>query len=522
MTAEGGEARFFQGVVHGGGNIVEGINQGSVQIKDDTFKPHAPSISRRTVFEKRAYRIYYPYTMTKNLTVGNPALLIVSFTIPLLIGNLFQQFYSMADTFIVGRTIGVAALAAVGCTGSLSFLFLGFVMGFTSGTAIITAQRFGAGDEGGVRRSFAVSIVLCGIMAVVLTTISVIFTGPILRLLRTPEEIFGGAYRYIIIIFWGTGVLVMFNLLSNVMRAVGDSRTPLVVLVFACLVNIVLDYVFILVFHTGVEGAAYATLIAQVLSCLLCALIIVKKISVLRIRKEDWKISKEDMVEHIRVALPMGFQMSIIAIGTVVLQFALNRLGTTAVAAFTAAQKIDMVATMPMHSFGVTMATFTAQNYGARKFDRIRAGVTQSSLVSGSFSIFMGILFFLTGNHLSGVFIGAEAEAVRLAHIYLKINGSCYILLAFLFIFRNTLQGLGDSLIPTVAGIMELVMRTLAALILPAFFGFAGACFAGPLAWLGASVPLTIALILTMKKLIRKSLAEKAAKIARDRGTRTP
>ncbi|GHV78440.1 MATE family efflux transporter [Spirochaetia bacterium] len=447
--------------------------------------------------------------MTKNLTVGNPALLIVSFTIPLLIGNLFQQFYSMADTFIVGRTIGVTALAAVGCTGSLAFLFLGFVMGFTSGTSIITAQRFGAGDEGGVRRSFAVSIILSAIMAVVLTAISVIFAGPLLRLLRTPEEIYDGAYLYIIIIFWGTAVLVMFNLLSNVMRAVGDSRTPLVFLVVACIINIVLDYVFILVFHTGVEGAAYATVIAQILSGLLCVLVIVKKIPVLRIRKEDWKISKTDMAEHIRVAMPMGFQMSIIAIGVVVLQFALNRLGTTAVAAFTAAQKIDMVAAMPMQSFGVTMATFTAQNYGARKFDRIRAGVIQSCTISGAFSILIGILFFLTGNYLSAVFVGADPEAVRLAHIYLKVNGSCYIMLSLLFIFRNTLQGLGDSLIPTVAGIMELVMRTLAAIILPAFFGFAGACLAGPLAWLGACVPLSIAFGLTMKKLLRKSMADK-------------
>jgi putative MATE family efflux protein len=446
--------------------------------------------------------------MTKNLTVGNPALLIVSFTIPLLIGNLFQQFYSMADTFIVGRTIGVAALAAVGCTGSLSFLFLGFVMGFTSGTSIITAQRFGAGDERGVRRSFAVSIMLCIVMALILTLVSVIFTRTLLRLLRTPEEIFEGAYLYIIIIFWGTGVLIMFNLLSNVMRAVGDSRTPLIFLVIACIINIVLDYVFILVFHTGVEGAAYATVLAQILSGLMCVLVIVKRMPVLALTKEDWKLDMGDIKEHIRVALPMGFQMSIIAIGTVVLQFALNKLGTTAVAAFTAAQKIDMVATMPMQSFGVTMATFAAQNYGARKFDRIRIGVIQSSIISGIFSILMGILFFLTGNHLAAIFIGTDSEAVRLAHIYLKINGASYIILALLFVFRNTLQGLGDSLIPTFAGIMELVMRTLAAVFLPAFLGFAGTCLAAPLAWVGACVPLAAALGLTMKKLMRKSLAD--------------
>jgi putative MATE family efflux protein len=301
----------------------------------------------------------------------------------------------------------------------------------------------------------------------------------------------------------------MFNLLSNVMRAVGDSRTPLIVLVVACLINIILDYVFILVFHTGVEGAAYATVIAQLLSSLMCVLVIVKKMPVLTLAKGDWKLKAADIKEHIAVALPMGFQMSIIAIGVVVLQFALNGMGTMAVAAFTAAQKIDTVATMPMASFGITMATYTAQNYGARKYDRIRQGVIQSSIVSGSFSIIMGILFFFTGNHLAAIFIGSNPGAVRLAHIYLRINGSCYIILAFLFIFRQTLQGLGNSFIPTIAGILELVMRTLAAVLLPSLFGFAGLCFASPLAWLGACVPIAIALYLSMKKLLRKSLAEK-------------
>jgi putative MATE family efflux protein len=447
--------------------------------------------------------------MTKNLTVGSPALLILSFTVPLLIGNIFQQFYSMADTFIVGRTIGVAALAAVGCTGSISFLILGFVMGFTSGTSILTAQRFGAGDEGGVRRSFAVSIVLSILMAVVLTAVSVVFTGPVLKLLRTPAEIFDDAYGYIIILFWGSAAAVLFNLLSNVMRAVGDSRTPLVFLVVACIINIILDYVFILVLHTGVVGAAYATVIAQLASCLLCILVIVKRIPLLKITREDWKPKRGELLEHLRVALPMGFQMSIIAIGVMVLQFSLNKLGTVAVAAFTAAQKIDMIATLPMSSFGVTMATYTAQNFGARKFDRIRSGIIQSAILSGSFSILIGILFIFTGHHLAAIFIGSDPHAVSLAHTYLKINGSSYIVLSFLFIFRQTLQGLGDSLIPTIAGIMELVMRAFAAIILSIFFGFGGICFASPLAWIGSCVPLSIALAVTMKKLLRKSMADK-------------
>ncbi|GHV91825.1 MATE family efflux transporter [Spirochaetia bacterium] len=437
--------------------------------------------------------------MTKNLTVGNPALLILGFTIPLLIGNLFQQFYSMADTFIVGNTIGVEALAAVGCTGSINFLILGFIFGFTSGTSIITAQRFGAGDTAGVRRSFAISLVLGACMTIVLTALSVVVARPLLLLLRTPEEILERACLYILIIFWGIGAAVLFNIFSGIMRAVGDSRTPL----------IFLDYLFILAFHMGVKGAAIATVIAQLLAGLLCIPVIIKRLPMLWLTKADWKISGAEIGEHIRVALPMGFQMSIIAIGVVVLQFALNGLGTTAVAAFTAAQKIDLVATMPLNSFGATMATYTAQNYGARRIDRIRKGVFQCFFMSGSFSILAGLLFVFTGNYLAAIFVGSNPQAVSLAHTYLMINGSCYILLSILFIIRQTLQGLGDSLFPTVAGIMELVMRMFAALTLSKLFGFTGLCFASPLAWIGAVIPMVIALGFTIKRLNRQSLAEK-------------
>ncbi|MDR3335434.1 MAG: MATE family efflux transporter [Treponema sp.] len=447
--------------------------------------------------------------MTKNLTVGNPALLILSFTIPLLVGNLFQQFYNMADAFIVGRTIGVQALAAVGCTGSINFLILGFVIGFTQGASIITSQRFGAGNTAGVRRSFAASIYLGIGLTVALMLVSILSARPLLRLLRTPPEIFDDAYSYIIVIYWGIAAAVLFNLCSNMMRAVGDSRTPLIFLVIACIINIILDYVFILVVHTGVKGAAYATVIAQFLSGVLCIPVIIKKLPILRITKADWRINGAEIWEHIRVAFPVGFQMSIIAIGIVTVQFALNRLGTIAVAAYTASQKIDQFASMPLGSFGAAMTTFAAQNYGARKYDRIRTGVIQCAIMSCSFSVVMGILYFFAGHHFAAIFIGAEAEAVNLAHTYLRIYGIFYIFLAILFIFRQTLQGLGNSLVPTIAGIAELVMRTFAAIILSHYFGFTGICFAGPLAFIGACIPLSIAIILTMKQLTRKSIAEK-------------
>ncbi|GHV94688.1 MATE family efflux transporter [Spirochaetia bacterium] len=448
--------------------------------------------------------------MTKNLTVGNPALLILSFAVPLFIGNVFQQFYNMADAFIVGRTIGINALAAVGSTGSLNFLILGFLMGFCSGAAILTSQRFGAGDERGIRRSFAATIIISIGVTAVLMTVSILTARPLLTLLRTPAEILDDTCRYITIIYWGIPTALLFNLLANTMRAVGDSRTPLLFLVIACIINIILDLVFILVLHTGVEGAAYATVIAQLVSGLLCIPVIIKRIPILNISKEDWRVETKEIWEHIRLALPVGFQMSIIAIGTVAVSYALNKLGTASVAAFTAAAKIDQTATMVLNSFGAAMTTYSAQNYGARKIDRIRRGMIQCSFISCAYSIVMGLVFLFFGRSFSAVFLGRGSdETLSMSHAYLIINSSCYLLLSMLFIIRQSLQGLGDSVTPTVAGIMELLMRIFAAIILGNLFGFNGICFASPLAWLGAMIPLTIAIVFTMKRLNRQSLQQR-------------
>lgn len=303
--------------------------------------------------------------MVQDLTRGKPVKLILLFTIPLLIGNVFQQFYSMADTIIVGRTIGVDALAGVGATGSLSFLIIGFAQGLTAGLSVITAQRFGADDYDGVRKSVTVSLLISAVLTVVLTAIAVLTARPLLTLLQTPANIIDDAYDYIIIIFWGIFASMLFNLLSNVVRALGDSRTPLLFLIVACVLNIVLDFVFILAFKMGVAGAAWATVIAQVVSCALCILYIAKRIPLLRLCKKDWKVDASYIRTHCRVGLPMAFQTSIIAIGAMILQVPLNKLGSTAVGAFTAAQKIDNLAVQILMSFGITMATYAAQNYGA-------------------------------------------------------------------------------------------------------------------------------------------------------------
>jgi putative MATE family efflux protein len=339
--------------------------------------------------------------------------------------------------------------------------------------------------------------------------LSVLSARPLLRFLKTPPEIMEEAYSYIIIIFRGLPAVLVFNLCSNIMRAVGDSLTPLIFLSAACVINIILDYVFILVFHTGVEGAAYATVIAQLVSGLFCIPVIMAKLPILRIRREDWKIPRRELWEHLRVGLPMGFQMSVIAIGAVAVTYALNRLGALAVAAFTTSQKIDMLATMPLQSFGAAMTTYTAQNYGARKIDRIRAGIIRCLFMSASFAVLIGIVFFFFGGRLSSLFLGREGEAAALSHTYLRINGSFYILLSILFIFRQSLQGLGQSMVTTLAGMMELFMRAFAAIILSRYFGFTGISFSSPLAWAGALIPLSAAAVLTFRKLGRKILTEK-------------
>ena len=453
--------------------------------------------------------------MTKNMTVGNPARLIFFFTIPLLIGNLFQQFYSMADTLIVGRTIGVNALAAVGCTGSMSFLILGFAQGLTSGLSIVTAQRFGAGETEGIRKSFAHSAVISAGVTVLLTLIAMPTAMGFLRLLQTPEEIIEDAHSYIFVICGGIFASVLFNLFSNVLRALGDSKTPLVFLVIACVVNVALDLAFILIFRMGVAGAAWATVAAQLFSSLLCFVYMMRRFPILHLRREDWRISREELALHLRIALPMAFQCSIISIGTLIIQFTLNGLGANAVAAYSASQKIDMFATQPVNSFGITMATYAAQNYGARQYGRIRRGVRQCCMMSVSYAVFMGFVNVLFGHQLSGLFIGpGETEVLNLSKSYLAITGCGYWLLAILFILRFTLQGLGKTFAPTVAGVMELVMRCFAAVVLSVLFGFQGVCAANPLAWLGSCVPLAIAYFLTSRKLRALEEPEEGQKTA--------
>lgn len=445
--------------------------------------------------------------MTKDLTQGEPAKLILFFTLPLLLGNIFQQLYTFVDTLIVGRFLGVEALAAVGCVGPLMFLMFGFIMGFTSGLTIYTGQRFGARDEAGVRRSVAACLVLSLLVSVVLMTLSLLICRWLLALMNTPEEIFAGAYAFICIIYGGMFLFVILQTLGNLLRALGDSRTPTMVMAFGLSLNIVFEIVAICVLGFGIPGAAVATLCAQSCGSVVLFFYIKHRLPWIHPQRGEWHPDLHFYWQHLRLALPMGFQESIIAIGAIILQAALNGLGAEAVAAFAAAQKAESVAMMPMMSFGVTMAAYTAQNYGARQFARIGEGVKKCAFMSVGFALVSGGALIAFGRPLMRVFVGAGAEVspvVEMGELYFLTNCSMYFILALLFVFRFTLQGLGKSFVPTLAGVMELVMRTIAALFLAKIWGYIGVCLASPLAWIGSCVPLAIAFFLTWRDFRRR------------------
>jgi len=443
--------------------------------------------------------------MTKNLTEGDPARLIFFFALPLVAGNMMQQLYAFIDTLIVGRFLGVNALAAVGCTGSLMFLTLGFIMGFCTGVTIYTGQRFGAGDAQGVRRSAAACVVL-GILAVLtLTAIILPLTRSLLLLMETPAEIIDGAQDFISIVFAGLTIFLVLYLQNCLIRSLGDSTTPTIFLAVTLAINVALEPVAILVLGWGIPGAALATVFSQAIGAVLFFVYIWRRVPALHTRWTDWKPDRVVLMAHLRMGLPMAFQASVIAFGAIILQVALNNLGAIPVAAYAATQKIDAVAVMPMLSFGYALAAYTAQNYGAQKYERIRMGVRACLKMSMAFAVAIGALLIAFGSHVLALFVGADAagaeEVIAYGETFLLVNGSTYVILALLLVYRNVLQGLGQSVIPTIAGAMELLMRAAAAIFLCTYLGFFGACLANPLAWIGAAVPVVLAYLWTEKTL---------------------
>lgn len=447
--------------------------------------------------------------MSKNLTSGTPWKVIVIFAIPLLIGNVVQQLYQVIDAMVVGQHLGVNALAAVGTTGAMLFLLIGFAWGVTTGFAIPTAQAFGAGDLRAVRRSVAAGAVLTGVVALAITAVGVIFARDLLMLLQTPPELLDNATTFATVSFAGASATMYFNYLSAIIRAKGDSRTPLVFLMISCAVNIGLVILFVQHFGWGVGGAAGATVVAQLLSVALCLAYVRKSIPEFSLQREDWAQCPKVIGQHLRIGLPMGFQSSIVAIGSLAVQVRLNTLGAQAVAAYTTATRVDGLAVAFMASLGLAVSTFVAQNYGAQQTRRILTGVRQGTLIAVGTAVILGAVFISFGENIVRLFVGAGSNAVvQMAHEFLVCNGICYAVLGVLFTTRSALQGLGRVGIPMLSGVLELVMRVSAAIALAGVMGFSGIVWANPLAWAGAALLLLPAWMVARKQLTQASEAE--------------
>lgn len=441
---------------------------------------------------------------TKDMTTGSPMKLILGFSIPLLFGFLFQQFYSIVDTVIVGQFLGVNALAGVGATGSLNFMVIGFCMGVCNGFAIPIAHKFGARDYSGMRQFVANSAWLSAVFAVVMTAVVALLCRNILILMNTPEDIFEDAYHYILIIFIGIPATYLYNILSGIIRSMGDSKTPLVFLLISSMLNIGLDLLCIVVFQMGVPGAAVATVVSQLISGILCLFYITKKFEILHITKEEWKINTDYMKVLCQMGIPMGLQYSITAIGSVILQTAVNSLGSVAVASVTASSRVSMFFCCPFDAMGSTMATYGGQNVGARKLDRLGKGLFSCSMLGVVYSICAFGILFLFGEKFAHLFVnGGETQVLANAGMMLAVNSAFYIPLAFVNIVRFMIQGMGFSTFAVLAGVFEMAARTLAGLFLVPHFGFIGVCFANPLAWIFADIFLIPAYIHVRRKLER-------------------
>lgn len=448
-------------------------------------------------------------TLSKDMTIGNPFKILLIFAIPVLAGNVFQQLYSMVDTIIVGKCIGTDALAAVGATGSLNFLVNGFSIGITSGFAVLPAQFFGAKDERKLRQSVAQAIILCAFFVVLLTTVSVTCTHKVLVLMKTPDDIIGQSEIYIKTIFFGICVTMLYNMCACVLRALGDSKTPLYFLIVSSFMNIGLDLLFIVVFKWGVFGAAFATVLSQGIAGILCVIYAYKKYDILHLSKSDYTMNFVLIKNHLVIALPMAFQFSITAIGTVVLQGALNTFGSEKIAAYTAGCKVEQLVTQIGPALGVTMASYSGQNLGAGRIDRIKSGVRSCTILAVSLAVLSAVALYFAGESLSSLFItGEQSEVLEYSVLYINTIIVYFPALFMIFVYRNVLQGIGKSLMPFLAGVFELIARCVVSFTLPQRIGYKGVCIAGPVAWFAAMIPLCIAYYIIINRMSKKK-AEK-------------
>lgn len=439
---------------------------------------------------------------SKEMTAGPALPLIFNFTLPLLLGNLLQQTYSLVDAAIVGNFLGINALASVGASTSVIFLILGFCNGCGGGFAIPVAQKFGARDYSNMRRYIAVSLQLAAILSVIIAFVTCIYCKDILRLMRTPDAIFDGAYYYLVVTFIGVPCTFFYNLLSSIIRALGDSKTPFWFLLFSTILNIVLDLFCILVLKWGVLGAALATIVSQGCSAVLCYIYMQRKFQILKSTPDERKFQPAFAKTLIYIGMPMGLQFSITAIGSILLQSANNALGTACIAAFTAAMRIKMFFICSFESLGIAMATYTGQNYGAGKPERIWTGIKASSLMMLIYAVCTFFVLMFGARYIALMFVDAsETEILKNTVQFLHISACFFPVLGLLCILRYTIQGAGYTNLAMLSGVSEMIARTVVSLYAVPAFGFIAVCFGDPTAWIAADLFLVPAFIYVYKKI---------------------
>lgn len=434
--------------------------------------------------------------MRKNvseMTTGSPSKLIISFALPLMLGNIFQQLYTMTDAAIVGQFAGSDALGALGSADWLCWLVFGVISGFMQGFSILVSQRFGAGDIKGLRRAVSTILALAAAIVVAFTAFGLLSTAPLLRLMGTRAELFDQAAGYLYILYGGIIVTATYNLLASLLRALGNGRAPLIAMIAASATNIGLDLLFVIVFKWGVYGAAAATVIAQAVASLIC-FIAVRRLEQLRLSRSDFAFDRSDARTLARLASPMAFQNILICAGGMAVQTVINGLGVAYVTGFTAANKLYGLLEAAAISFGYAITTYAGQNLGARRIDRIKLGMRRAALIGFVTSLALTALIFVAGDFCLSLFIEGSADpaVMEVASRYLKTMASTLWALYFLYVYRSALQGMGDTVMPMVSGLAEGVMRVSVAWILPRIIGPSGIYYAESAAWFGAAVILVI------------------------------
>lgn len=438
---------------------------------------------------------------TKTLTEGTPWKQILLFSIPIFWGNVFQLLYSLVDTKIVGSTLGTEALAAVGSVSTLHTLMTGFLNGLTLGFSLITAMCFGAKNRKRLKKTFAAAISLGVLTTLALVLMLMIFLHPVLNLLHVPQAQFEMAYAYISVLIVGLFATLFYNLCANTLRAIGDALTPLIFLIVATVSNIGLDYLFILGFQMGVQGAAYATVMAQLLSVVLCLIRIFRKFPILHIQKEDFRFDRELMAEMYKSGLSMGLMSCLVGIGTILLQSAINTLGTTVIVAHTAARKVFELVSLPNSVLGSAMATYCGQNYGVRRFDRIRQGIRASLIIAAVWAVVVFLICHtIEGKLIQFVASTTNPDVIYWGSTYLKVDMSFIVICGVIVILRNSMQGFGDRVIPVFSSCIELAGKIIFAFVFAPMFAYWGIIWAEPMVWIAMVIPLIVKVVHVLKK----------------------